>query len=134
MGRLIVLPYLDSEERAAHCREVLDIPRQRAADQGCTALVAAETGACPGPAGWPVDWHPALAQAVAATRSLPPDAQLPVPRTALSSQTQVQVANETTLAAARRLVAAGAQFRQGYPPRRRFPQRRPCAAGVSAIS
>ena len=107
MGQLILLPCLDSEERAAHCREVLDIPRQRAADLGRTAMVAAEMGAYPGPAGRPVDWRLALAKAVAAKRSLPPDARLPAPSTALSSQTQVQVANETTLVAARRLVAAG---------------------------
>jgi uncharacterized protein (TIGR02452 family) len=107
MGQLILLPCLDSEERAAHCREVLDIPRQRAADLGRTAVVAAETGAYPGPAGRPVDWQPAVAHAVASKRSLPPDAQLPFPRTTRSSQTQVQVANDTTLAAARRLVAAG---------------------------
>jgi hypothetical protein len=107
MGQLILLPCLDSEDRAAHCREVLDIPRQRAADLGRSAVVAAETWAYPGPAGRPVDWHPAVIQAVAAKRSLPPDAELPVPRTARSPQTEIQVANETTLAAARRLVAAG---------------------------
>ena len=85
----------------------MDIPRQDAADLGRTALVAAETGAYPGLVGRPVDWRLALAQAVAAKRSLPPDAQPPVLRTALSSQTRVQVANETTLAAAWRLVASG---------------------------
>ncbi len=55
MDQLILLPCLDSEERAAQCREALDIPRQHAADLGRTALVAAVTGAYPGPAGRHVD-------------------------------------------------------------------------------
>ena len=40
-------------------------------------------------------------------RSLPPDVVLPVPAVARSAQTRVQVANDTTPAAARRLVDAG---------------------------
>jgi hypothetical protein len=32
MNELILLPCLDSEERAARCRAVLDIPRARAAE------------------------------------------------------------------------------------------------------
>ena len=80
MGQLVQLSCLDSEERAAHCWAVLDIARQRAADLGRTALVAAEAGAYPGPVGRPVNWHPAVARTVAAKRSLPPDAELPVRR------------------------------------------------------
>jgi uncharacterized protein (TIGR02452 family) len=54
-----------------------------------------------------VDWRAAVAQAVAAKRSLAPEAELPAPRVVQSTQTRVQVANETTLAAAQRLIDAG---------------------------
>jgi uncharacterized protein (TIGR02452 family) len=107
MSQLILLPCLDSAERAARCREVLDIPRAHAAELGRTAVQAAETGVYTSAAGHPVDWRAAVAQAVAAKRSVPPEAELPVQRVAQSTQTRVQVANETTLAAARRLVDTG---------------------------
>ena len=107
MSQLILLPCLDSAERAARCREVLDIPRARAAELGRTAVQAAEAGIYTSDEGHPVRWQAAVAQAVAAKRSLPPDAVLPVPAVARKAQTRVQVANETTLAAARRLVDSG---------------------------
>lgn len=107
MNQLILLPCLDSEERAARCREVLDIPRARAAELGRTAVQAAETGVYTDAEGQPVQWQSAVARTVAAKRSLPPDAVLPAPSVARNAQTSVQVANETTLAAARRLVDAG---------------------------
>ena len=107
MNPLILLPCLDSKERAARCREVLDIPRARAAELGRTAVTATETGAYTSAEGHPVPWQAAVAQAVAVKRSLPPEAGLPVPAVARSTQTRVQVANETTLTAARRLTDAG---------------------------
>jgi hypothetical protein len=45
MNPLLLLPCLHSDERAARCREVLLIPRDRAAELGRTAVTAAETGA-----------------------------------------------------------------------------------------
>jgi hypothetical protein len=107
MSQLILLPCLDAEERAARCREVLDIPRARAAELGRTAVQAAETGVYTDAEGQPVPWQSAVARAVAAKRSLPPDAVLPVPSVARNAQTSVQVANETTLATAHRLVDGG---------------------------
>ena len=107
MNPLLLLPCLDSDERAARCREVLLIPRDRAAELGRTAVAAAETGAYRNAAGRLVDWGDAVAIACAAKRSLPPEAQLPDAGPARFPQTRVQVANETTLMAARRLTDAG---------------------------
>ncbi len=107
MNELILLPCLDSEERAARCREVLDIPRARAAALGRAAAQAAETGGYASAEGYPVQWQAAVAQAVAAKRSLSPDTVLPIPAVFRNAQTRVQVANKPTLAAARRLVDAG---------------------------
>jgi hypothetical protein len=54
MSQLILLPCLDSKERAARCREVLDIPRARAAELGRTAVTATETGVYTSADGHPV--------------------------------------------------------------------------------
>ena len=54
MSQLILLPCLDSAERAARCREVLDIPRARAAELGRTAVEATETGVYTSADGHPV--------------------------------------------------------------------------------
>ena len=121
MNELMLLPCLDSEERAARCRAVLDIPRARAAELGCIAVQAAETGVYTSAEGTLVHWQAAVAQAVAAKRSLSSDAVLPVPAVSRSAQTRVQVANETTLTAARRLADAGERvlalnFANGFQP------------------
>lgn len=99
MDALIFLPCLDSPERAAHCQEVLAIPRERAAELGRGAVTAAS--------GQAVEWRVAVARACAAKRSIPPEESLPSPTRRAVQQTQVQVANETTLAAARWLVESG---------------------------
>jgi uncharacterized protein (TIGR02452 family) len=90
---------------AARKRE-LDLPRDRAASLGQSAMAAALEGRYPGPAGQAVDWKAAVAAAVAAKRSLPPDVTLPDHAPALAAETRVTVANETTLGAARGLAAA----------------------------
>jgi uncharacterized protein (TIGR02452 family) len=107
MNSLLLLAPLDSNERAACCRQVLQIPRERAAELGRTAVAAAETGVYRNAAGRLVDWRDMVARARAAKRSLPPDAELPEVGPARFSKTRVQVANETTLAAARRLTDTG---------------------------
>jgi uncharacterized protein (TIGR02452 family) len=107
MNPLLLMPCLDSDERAARCREVLLIPRDSAVELGRTALAAAETGAYRDAAGRLVDWGDDVARARAAKRSLPPEAQLSDGGPAPFPQTRVQVANETTLLAARRLTDAG---------------------------
>jgi uncharacterized protein (TIGR02452 family) len=107
MNSLLLLAPLDSDERAARCRQVLQIPQEHAAELGRTAVAAAETGAYRNAAGRLVDWRDLVAQARTAKRCLPPDAELPEAGPARFSQTRVQVANETTLAAARRLTDTG---------------------------
>ena len=107
MDALIFLPCLDSPERAAQCQAVLDIPRERAAELGRSAVTAAKTGVYPAANGQIVEWRAAVARACTAKRSIPPDASLPSPTQRVAQPTQVQVVNETTLAAARRLVESG---------------------------
>jgi hypothetical protein len=86
---------------------VLLIPRDRAAELGRTAVTTAEARVYCEAAGRLVDWRNAVARARSAKRSLAPDAQLPDTGPARFPQTRVQVANETTLVAARRLTDAG---------------------------
>ena len=107
MNPVLLLPCLDSDERAARCREVLLIPRDRAAELDRTAVKAAETGGYRAAAGRLVDWGEAVARARAAKCSLPPDAQLPEAGSPRFPHTRVQVANETTLMAAWRLTDMG---------------------------
>jgi uncharacterized protein (TIGR02452 family) len=107
MTRLHCLHTLDSPQRAAHCRAVLDIPRQRAAELGREAVDAARAGIYRNARGEEVQWQPEVEQAIAAKRSLPPDAELPSPPSGPLESTRLQVANETTLAAARRLLDDG---------------------------
>jgi hypothetical protein len=108
MDSLLLLPCLDSGERAARCRADLLIPWERTAELGRTAVTAAETGGYRDAAGRLVDWGDGVARARAAKRSLPPEAQLPDTGPAPFPHTRVQVVNETTLVAARRLTDTGA--------------------------
>jgi uncharacterized protein (TIGR02452 family) len=103
---LQVLPCLDSDAMADDRRRELDLSRERARDLGLAAVRAAERG-------WydhgstRVDWSAQVAAARAATLSIPPDAHLPTPPCPHFATTIAQVANETTLGAARRLVDQG---------------------------
>jgi uncharacterized protein (TIGR02452 family) len=119
--RLVALPCLDSEAHAQRCQADLELSREQAARLGRSALEAIERGVYVDRAGRPVDWGEAVAAAVAAKRSLPPDAVLPVPAAARYTETRVQVANETTLVAAKRLTETGARvlalnFANGIEP------------------
>ena len=71
------------------------------------AVTAVDSGFYRNAAGQPVTWQATLEQAITAKRSLPPAAELPRNSREPSTQTRVQVANETTLAAARRLTDSG---------------------------
>lgn len=100
-------PVIDSVELAAARRRELDIPRERARFLGVSALQAARDGRYVAAAGHTVDWRDAVTRAVGAKVSLPPDAPLPATAERRFSDTNVVVANETTLGAARRLHDAG---------------------------
>jgi uncharacterized protein (TIGR02452 family) len=105
---LKVMPCLDSDAMAEERRQELAVPRRYAAELGRKAVEAARLG-------WyahgteTVAWGDAVDAARDARLSIPPDAVLPEPPVARFAETRVQVTNETTLGAARRLADAGAR-------------------------
>ena len=92
---------------AAARRRELDIPRQTAAALGRSAVEAAQRGCYVNESDAKVDFSLDVKAACSRKVSLPPDADLPKPGPPGFSQTSVQVANETTLGAARRMVMGG---------------------------
>jgi uncharacterized protein (TIGR02452 family) len=96
----------DGREHAEARRAELAIPRDVAMDLGRSALAAIEAGRYPH-AGREVDWSAAVERAIASKRSLPPNADLPTPTDVRASELRIEVTNETTLGAARRLVSTG---------------------------
>jgi len=107
MTLLQFLPCLDSDDMASARQRELDIRRQQAALLGLTAVAAIEKRYFLTKAGVMVDWGRQVLAACAAKVSIPPDATLPEPTPAGFQSTRVQVANETTFGAARRLVDQG---------------------------
>jgi hypothetical protein len=85
----------------------LDIPRDVAAELGRSALEAGRTGCYVTETGEQVRWHDAVQTACSAKVSVAPDAILPGNKQIAFTETRVQVTNETTLGAARRLVEQG---------------------------
>lgn len=104
---LIVLPCLDSTAMAAARQQELYISRHEAMRLGQSAVAAASQGYYISAEGVPVDWRAEVQAAVAAKISLPPEFNLPMSEAGGWSATRVQVANETTLGASRRLVDRG---------------------------
>jgi uncharacterized protein (TIGR02452 family) len=104
---LKILPVLDSDKMAAARKQELDIPRSVAAELGHSAVNAAKKGyyMCNGDE--KVDWRYQMQAACAAKVSIPPDAILPEREFTHFPETCVQVTNETTLGAARRLSEGG---------------------------
>ena len=100
-GRLVlkILPCLDSAEMAQSRKRELFIPREKAAKLGWSAVVATTRN------------DSELVRLTAAARagkvSVSPDETLTQPDRAPFPETRVQVTNETTLGAARRLVDWG---------------------------
>ncbi len=103
---LKLLACLDSDEMAESRRRELDISRGVAAELGLSALDAAARGRYEY-RGRLVDWHLEVQAAIDGKVSIPPGAPLPEPAPVGFEETRVQVANQTTLQAARRLVDAG---------------------------
>ena len=101
------LPCVDSSEAANRRRQELDIPRHQAVDLGKSAVKAARAGYYLDSTGAKVDWSDAVASACTAKRSIPPDEVLSSTAVAAFEVTTVQVTNETTLGAARRMIGAG---------------------------
>ncbi len=107
MTRLVSLPCLDSDEMATARRGELDIDRSRAVSLGATAVDAGRRGYYTTESGHRADWSAAVEFARLAKRSIPAEEVIPPPMRASHDQTRVQVTNETTLGAARRLIDEG---------------------------
>jgi uncharacterized protein (TIGR02452 family) len=103
MKSMTLLPPLDNGEMAAARRCELDIPRELAAALGRSALEAGRKGHYLTKDGRRVIWADAVQAAVRSKISIPPDLGLPTPIGKSFAESVVQVTNETTLGAARRL-------------------------------
>jgi len=107
MSKLHVLSCLDSEQMAASRQQELNIPRDVAAALGRSAVKASRNGFYVTKDGQEVAWRDAVRAACDAKRSIRPNAVLPRSKHSPFMQTRVQVTNETTLGASRRLVEYG---------------------------
>ena len=92
---------------AASRRRELDIPRHIAVALGRSAVEAAAKGRYVTEDGHEVVWKDAVQAAIRVKLSIPPDFILPSGSCSPFAETLVQVTNETTLGAARRLVDCG---------------------------
>lgn len=104
---LHILPCLDSEQMATSRWQELNIPRDVSAALGRSAVEAARAGFYFTKNRQKVDWHDVVQAACAAKLSLRPDAMLPSNEQMAFTETRVQVTNETTLGASRRLFDRG---------------------------
>lgn len=102
-----ILPCLDSEDMSAARRQELDVPRDLAVRLGRSAVRAADQGWYETAAGMRVDWSRQVQAALRGKVSIPPDAPLPACNPASVSELRIQVTNETTFGAARRLAELG---------------------------
>jgi uncharacterized protein (TIGR02452 family) len=104
---LQLLSCLDSDDLAALRHRELDLPRDRARSLGVAAVRAIETGHYFTEAGVHVDIGHLVTAAANARVSIPPDAVLPSHQRPAFPETAVEVTNETTLGASRRLAERG---------------------------
>ena len=107
MSKLHILPCLDSDEAAESHKLTLLIDHSVAAELGHTAVAASREGSYLDRAGDRVDIRNAVQAARTAKISIAPEDPLPMHDQARFTETRVQVANETTLQPARRLVNRG---------------------------
>ena len=104
---LKILPPLDTDKMAVQRYEELRIPRSRAAELGRTAVEATVRGYYNSPKGEEVDWSDDVKAAIQAKVSIPPNVSLAVVEPHQFPETLIQVTNETTLGASRRLFENG---------------------------
>jgi uncharacterized protein (TIGR02452 family) len=107
VSRLIVLPCLDSVEMAAARQRELKIPHQLAAELGRSAVEAINAGRYRREDGSGVVWRDMVEAAAYSKVSIPPDFNLPGGIGGCLPEMFVQVTNETTLGAGRRLAERG---------------------------
>lgn len=98
---------IDSDEHAEERRRELDIDRSIARRLGTEAVRFIEQGWYPSPDGRRVAWADVVERARKAAITIPPDAQLPDGPASSCGTTLIEIANETALAAGRRLVEEG---------------------------
>ncbi len=103
--QLHCLPPRDHLDPIMAGQPVPRLSRDQCAALAKATMAALMSGTYANAAGQPVDWQDAVEQAIAAKRSLPPDAPLPAPGPRAQGLTRVQVTRESTLVAARRLSA-----------------------------
>lgn len=101
-----VNPLIDSPEMAARCREQLTSTHEHAERVGRETMRITENGYA-NSKGEVIDLPALTRQAVAAKRSIAPDAQLPALTSQRGFETQVYFANYSTLMGAERMVADG---------------------------
>ena len=106
-GNLCVLPTLDSVELATSARESLDISREMARQLGKSAVQISHDGFYIDEQGQRVDISADVAFARQGTVSLPPEQAIPDSAEPRYAQTRVQISNESTLVAAKRLAQSG---------------------------
>ncbi len=105
--KLRILPCMDSRESAALRKRELALPCDVAEKLGWAAVRAAEQGFYIVESGKKVFWGEAVESAKRAKVSIPPGKLLPRSAGSLFSETTVQISNETTLGAAKRLIDKG---------------------------
>lgn len=98
---------IDSAELADRWRELLDIDRSLARAYGHETLGWLNEGAYVAASGEAVDLSSLLTSCVDGTTECPPDAELPHAEAGARGEVSIEVSNETSLSAARRLVEAG---------------------------
>jgi len=102
-----ILPCIDSVEIAVSRRQELDIPRDVAAELGRSALESAVEGQYVYGDGRKVDWSRYVQVACSSKVSIPPGVFLPSHECIPFHETRIQVSNETTLGASKRLIENG---------------------------
>ena len=107
MNHIHILPCIDSEELATSNRQALGITRLIASELGRSAVEASKEGAYINAAGRRVQWGDTVQTACAAKLSVAPTDPLPVREHPAFAETRIQVSNETTFVASRRLVDRG---------------------------
>ena len=91
----------------------MQMNRKRASELGRETVAVVEAGRYQTATGKPVEIGPLVRRAVEGTETYPPGCELKTPDGA-DKNTTIQVANETTLVAARQLVEAGYQPDVGF--------------------
>ncbi len=105
--QLLNLPCADSADQTLAMRRLRDVSRDDARARAESAMDAMARGWYLAPSGHRVEWRDAIERAKASKCSLPPNGPLPNCAAGRFTETIVQVRNETTLQAGRRLVGRG---------------------------